>query len=85
LLRTARNNGLTFKASHSGNPKGQSKRSRNQQTQAVTDRLEALGCDPIEGTARIATDEAADIKHLGTDVAHDLGGYMDSHPQVLLA
>ncbi|MDQ3730695.1 MAG: hypothetical protein M3329_01700 [Pseudomonadota bacterium] len=51
----------------------------------MADRLEALGCDPIEGMARIATDEAADIKHPGTDVAHDLGGYMDSHPQVLLA
>ena len=34
----------------------------------MTDRLEALGCDPIEGMARIATDEAADIKHPGTDV-----------------
>ena len=34
----------------------------------MTDRLEALGRDPIEGMARIATDEAADIKHPGTDV-----------------
>jgi hypothetical protein len=28
---------------------------------AVDDRLEALGCDPIEGMARIAMDETAEL------------------------
>ncbi len=30
-------------------------------TQAVIDRLEALGCDPIEGMARIAMDEKVEM------------------------
>ena len=30
----------------------------NRKTQAVIDRLEALGCDPIEGMARLTKDEA---------------------------
>jgi hypothetical protein len=33
----------------------------NRKTQAVIDRLEELGCDPIEGMARIAMDETADL------------------------
>ncbi|MDQ3796834.1 MAG: DUF5681 domain-containing protein [Pseudomonadota bacterium] len=50
---------MTFKAGQSGNPNGRPKGSRNKQTLAVIDRLEALGCDPIEGMARIAMDESA--------------------------
>ena len=33
----------------------------NRKTQAVIDRLDALGCDPIEGMARIAMDETAEL------------------------
>src|SRR3712207_6142391 len=33
----------------------------NKQTKAVAERLEALGCDPIEGMARIAMDESQPI------------------------
>jgi hypothetical protein len=33
----------------------------NRKTQAVIDRLEVLGCDPIEGMARITMDEAAEL------------------------
>jgi hypothetical protein len=33
----------------------------NYKTQAVGDRLQALGCDPIEGMARIAMDETVDL------------------------
>jgi hypothetical protein len=51
---------MTFKVGQSGNPSGRPKGSRNKQTLAVTDRLEELGCDPIEGMARIAMDEKAD-------------------------
>src|SRR5680860_155693 len=40
---------------------GRSKGTPNRKTRAVIDRLEALGCDPIEGMARIAMDEAADL------------------------
>ncbi len=52
---------MTFKAGQSGNPNGRPKGSKNKQTLAVTDRLEALGCDPIAGMARIAMDESADL------------------------
>ena len=52
---------MTFKAGESGNPSGRPKGSRNKQTLAVIDRREALGCDPIEGMARIAMDERADL------------------------
>ena len=52
---------MTFKAGQSGNPNGRPKGSRNKQTLAVTDRLEALGCDPIEGMAMIAMDEKAEL------------------------
>ncbi len=33
----------------------------NRKTQAVIDRLDALGCDPIEGMARIAMDEKVEM------------------------
>ncbi len=33
----------------------------NKRTLAVTEKLEALGCDPIEGMARITMDEAAEL------------------------
>ena len=33
----------------------------NRKTQAVINRLEALGCDPIEGMARIAMDDTIEI------------------------
>ncbi len=52
---------MTFKAGQSGNPSGRPKGSRNKQTLAVIDRLEAFGCDPIEGMAMIAMDESADL------------------------
>ncbi len=50
---------MTFKAGQSGNPNGRPKGSRNKQTLGIIDRLEALGCDPLEGMARIAMDESA--------------------------
>jgi hypothetical protein len=56
---------MTFKAGQSGNPNGRPKGSRNKQTLAVADRLEALGCDPIEGMAMIAMDEGADLSLRG--------------------
>ena len=52
---------MTFKAGQSGNPNGRPKGSKSKQTLAVIDRLEALGCDPIEGMAQIAMDERADL------------------------
>jgi hypothetical protein len=33
----------------------------NRRTQAAIDRLEALGCDPIEGMGRIAMDEKVEM------------------------
>jgi Family of unknown function (DUF5681) len=51
---------MTFKVGPSGNPNGRPKGSKNKQTLAVTELLEALGCDPIEGMAMIAMDEKAD-------------------------
>ncbi len=56
---------MTFKVGQSGNPNGRPKGSRNKQNLAVTDRLEALGCNPIEGMARIAMDESADLSLRG--------------------
>jgi hypothetical protein len=55
------NKRMTFKAGQSGNPNGRPKGSKNKLTQAVADRLEAMGCDPIEGMAMIAMDEGADL------------------------
>ncbi len=52
---------MTFKAGQSGNPNGRPMGSKNKLTLAVTDRLEALGCDPIEGMAMIAMDEGAEL------------------------
>ena len=52
---------MTFRAGQSGNPRGRSKGSKNKQNQAVIDRLEELGCDPIEGMARIAMDDRAEL------------------------
>ncbi len=34
----------------------------NRKTQAVINRLEALGCDPIERMARLTKDEAVEIR-----------------------
>ena len=56
---------MTFRAGQSGNPNGRPKGSKNKQTVAVTDRLEALGCDPIEGMAQITMDESADLSLRG--------------------
>jgi hypothetical protein len=40
---------------------GRQRGTPNKKTMAVDDRLEALGCDPIEGMARIAMDETAEL------------------------
>jgi hypothetical protein len=40
---------------------GRIKGTPNKRTQAVAETLEALGCDPIEGMARIAMDENAEL------------------------
>jgi hypothetical protein len=40
---------------------GRQKGTPNRKTIAVADRLEALGCDPIEGMAKIAMDEKAEL------------------------
>jgi hypothetical protein len=52
---------MTFKAGQSTNLNGRPKGSKNKQTLTAIGRLEALGCDPIEGMARIFMDEAADL------------------------
>jgi hypothetical protein len=52
---------MTFKVGQSGNPNGRPKGSKNKQMLAVIDWLEALGCDPIEGMARITMGERADL------------------------
>ncbi len=52
---------MTFKAGQSGNPNGRPKGSKNTQMLAVIDWLEVLGCEPIEGMARITMDERADL------------------------
>jgi hypothetical protein len=52
---------MTFRAGQSGNPNGRSKGSKNKQTLAVTDRLDALGCDPIAGMAKIVMDDSAEL------------------------
>ena len=40
---------------------GRQKGTPNKRTMAVAERLEALGCDPIEGMAGIAMDENAEL------------------------
>jgi hypothetical protein len=40
---------------------GRQKEAPNKMTPPVAEPLEALGCDPIEGTARIALDESQPI------------------------
>ena len=52
---------MTFKTGQSGNPNRRPKGSKNKQTLAVSDRLDAIGSDPIEAMARIAMGEAADL------------------------
>jgi hypothetical protein len=52
---------MTFRAGQSGNPSSRHKGSRNKLTLEVMGRLEALGCDPIEGMAQIAMDETAEL------------------------
>lgn len=47
----------------------------NRRTLEVTERLEALGCDPIEGMARIAMDMAAPLELRGRMYA-ELAGYV---------
>jgi len=52
---------MTFRSGQSGNPNGRPKGTKNKQTLAVMDRLEAMGCDPIEGMARLAMDETVEL------------------------
>jgi|SRR5680860_104733 len=40
---------------------GRRKGTPNRKTEAVIDRLEALGCDPIEGMARLAMDGTVEL------------------------
>jgi hypothetical protein len=40
---------------------GRTSSTPNHKTQAVIDRLEALGCDPTEGMVRIAMDEKVEM------------------------
>ncbi len=47
------------RGAHPGERRGG--RRKGTPTIAVVDRLEALGCDPIEGMARIAMDENAEL------------------------
>ena len=60
-----------------GTPKtgGRSKGTPNKATQDVRDKLAALGCDPIEGMARIAMDEANPPELRGKMFA-ELAGYI---------
>jgi hypothetical protein len=51
---------MAFRKGESGNPQGRPKGSQSKQTKAVAERLEALGCDPIEGMARLAMDETVE-------------------------
>jgi hypothetical protein len=52
---------MAFRAGQSGNPSGRPKGSRNRLTLEVIDRLQSLGCDPIEGMAKIAMDENTEL------------------------
>lgn len=47
----------------------------NKRTQDVNERLDALGCDPIEGMARIAMDETNPPK-LRSRMFAELAGYV---------
>jgi hypothetical protein len=47
----------SFRGPGPGRPKG----SRNRRTREAEERLARLGCDPIEGMARIAMDETVDV------------------------
>ena len=49
---------MAFHGPGPGRPRG----SRNKRTLDVEERLRELGCDPIEGMARIAMDEAVPIE-----------------------
>jgi hypothetical protein len=51
---------MPFSKGQSGNPQGRPKGNRNKQTQAVAEKLAALGCDSIEGMARLAMDETVE-------------------------
>ena len=54
---------------------GRAKGTPNRKTQEVVERLEALGCDPIEGMARIAMNEANPPELRGRMFA-ELAGYV---------
>jgi hypothetical protein len=53
--------------------------SRNKPTQAVTDLLEAIGCDPIKGMARIAMDQSVNLS-IRAQAFSELSA--SSHPSV---
>jgi hypothetical protein len=42
---------------------GRKKGTKNRRNQSLKDRLDAMGCDPIEGMAKIAMDKANDMSH----------------------
>jgi hypothetical protein len=54
---------------------GRTKGTPNKRTQAVADRLEALGCDPIEGMARLAMDETVE-KSIRAQMYRELAQYV---------
>ncbi len=51
---------MPFSKGQLGNPQGRPKGSQSKQREAVAGRLEALGCDPIEGMARLVMDETVE-------------------------
>ena len=49
----------------------------NKRTLAVTEKLEALGCDPIEGMARIAMNETAELS-IRAQTYKEMARYVES-------
>ena len=56
-VKTKKKQDTKFKKGKSGNPNGRPKGSKSYKTLAIEEKLESLGCDPIEGMVELAKDK----------------------------
>ena len=67
--------GKPFEKGKSGNPSGKPRGAKNYKTLAFEERLESLGCDPVQVLASICNDEGEETS-LRLSAAKELVGYV---------